>query len=201
MASSRASARFPARAALFAGLCVLATRSPAPLAAGDPSQPDLSQVFSDQRESVKADHDAMRHRMQAAPSDCRRMGPLSAQVSRDQQGVVDGLLGARAHRVQHALWHAVRGGVKKEEGDQIAAAFGAYWGEDHPYCPPPSSDPDAPGYNPVGEDFLYMHREMIGGLNGALVAGKLACIAGWDAVPDPAQWPLPDGDRTGAKSD
>jgi len=45
-----------------------------------------------------------------------------------------------------------------------------------------------------------MHRQMIGGVRSALLGGRQRCVAGWKTIPDPAQWPLPDGDTSGPKS-
>lgn len=139
----------------------------------------------------------------AAPADaadCEKAGGFSDSVGLEQQKLIAALVAGRGHRVQHALWHATRSGLSDKESSDVVAAFGASWTQGHPFCPPPKADAAAGGYNPVGEDFLYMHRQMIGGVRSALLAGRQKCVAGWKGIPDPAQWPLPDGDASGAKS-
>jgi hypothetical protein len=117
-----------------------------------------------------------------------------------QQKVVDRVMGSREHRLHHALWHAARGGLRASEVAQLTNAFGPTWQEARPLCPSPR-DASSSTYNPVGEDFLYMHRTMISMLQAAFIEAGLPCVKGWDHVPSLAEFAPPDSDREGAKSD
>lgn len=134
----------------------------------------------------------------ASYDECKKSGGFTDQVSKAQLGVVRAAMATRAHRLHHALWHNAR----TAPGDVFLsmAAFGASWSESRALCPPPKAEPNAPDYNPAGEDFLYMHRQMIGAVRGALMAGGQPCVSGWSGIPDPAQWPLPDAAQSGPKS-
>ncbi len=169
--------------------------------------PALGQLKSDEHAqegpAAPEAHGSSAHHMKmpaASSDDCRKTGGFVDHVSPAQQAIINTLIATRSHRLSHALWHAVRGGLTEKETAEAVTAFGASWGQDHPYCPPPKADSSASDYNPVGEDFLYMHRQMIGAVRGALVAGKQQCISGFSGIPDPTQWPLPDSDVSGAKS-
>ncbi|MGZ3722547.1 MAG: hypothetical protein ACXVA9_06435, partial [Bdellovibrionales bacterium] len=58
---------------------------------------------------------------------------------------------------------------------------------------------EASDYNPVGEDFLYMHHEMVQMLRSVLTVYNQKCIRPWTKVPDPREWPL-TGLKVGAKA-
>jgi hypothetical protein len=111
-------------------------------------------------------------------------------------------VGGAEHRLHHALWHAARGGLSAKESKLLVSSFGPSWKQMHPLCPRPGSDASAPDYNPVGEEFLYMHHQMISMVQEALAAAGKKCLTGWDKVPTPDQWPLPAGSKLeGAKSE
>src|SRR5437868_6350025 len=101
------------------------------------------------------------HEMNAVPETCDEThGTLN--VSKEQQIAINEIMGSREHRLQHALWHASRSELSNAEKHQILNAFGKSWGSFHNLCPSPKENADdLKSYNPAGEDFLYMHREMI----------------------------------------
>jgi hypothetical protein len=144
-----------------------------------------------------ASHMSHRH---TASVDCSRIG-WADKLTKAHQLVINELIAARDHRVQHALWHAVRSGLDDNQTKEVTTAFGSPWGQEHKLCPSPQNNEATAAYNPAGEDFLYMHRSMIEMVREAWTAKGLPCIKGFDGVPDPKQWPLPDATRSGAKSD
>ena len=149
-----------------------------------------------------AAHDMVAHDMtsmngSAAPVACKAW---TDRVTPEQQEVINAVIGARFHRLHHAFWHATRGGLEPSEMTRMVNAFGGTWTEVHPLCPQPQADSAAPGYNPVGEDFLFMHRQMIEMLRAGFVSLGLPCVTGWQHVPATEEWPLPDDSREGAKS-
>lgn len=130
---------------------------------------------------------------------CNKVG-WSNHVSKAQQQIIENIFAGRPHRLQHALWHAVRGGLSTENLSEVKAAYGPVWVQNHPLCPPPENNPGTRAYNPVGEDFLFMHHEMVMLLRAALAASGQKCISPWTAIPDPKHWPLPDKSTNGPKS-
>jgi len=150
------------------------------------------------------DHVASGHRggydEQQINSACDAIG-WTDTIGRDQQKVINAQFGGRAHRLQLALWHSVRGGLNASASDQVIQAFGQPWGVAHPLCPAPENNPTAPDYNPVGEDFLYMHQQNLLGLKAAFTAVGVKCVRAWDHIPTPEEWPIPDRVDIGAKSD
>jgi hypothetical protein len=112
------------------------------------------------------------------------------------QGVID-MMAARAHRMHHYLWHTVRNGwlLFPVAIRQQVTALG--W---EPPRPARRSTPDG-GSEPIldnmsGEDFLYMHREMIAAVNNKLSEiGDPAYqqVEGWPTPPGPGDedWPVP----------
>ncbi len=141
----------------------------------------------------------------ATEQDCLNnpAGPPTTQVSAAQQAVINQTVTNRGHRLQHALWHAMRSGLSSQQDHQVDAAYGLVWSQVHNYCPPPTADFNQSGYNPVGEDFLFMHHEMVASIRGALIHAKLQCIASWPSIPDPKVFSVPDADpnSNGPKSD
>jgi hypothetical protein len=126
---------------------------------------------------------------------------FSDTVTDAQQAVINSVIAARSHRLQHALWHATRSGLTDDEKTHVIGAFGPSWGEVHDLCPEPTADPSDHGYNPAGEDFLFMHRQMVTMLRAQFIANHLPCISGWTHVPTTTEWALPDSDTSGPKSD
>jgi len=133
------------------------------------------------------------------PEECDNAQGWTDAITPAQQEVITKVVGDRNHRMEHALWHASRSGFD-ENSDSVLKAYGADWINPHPLCPPPS-DQISENYNPAGEDFLYMHRIMVGAIRRALISAKLPCIRGWQSIPDPAEWPVPDNNQKNAKSE
>src|SRR5262245_17380591 len=88
-------------------------------------------------------------------------------VSQEQIQVLNTMSATRRHRLDHYLWHMLRGvrfDQRADLRDAVAEALGADW------VPPRPAN--SPAYNANGqaggEDFLYMHREMIVAANELL---------------------------------
>jgi hypothetical protein len=143
---------------------------------------------------------ASAHRHPSSHSGGDQCPSWSDTISDAQVAVIRDVMSNRFHRLHHALWHAARGGLTPRENHQLVNAFGASWSQVHPLCPEPGSKSDDPAYNPVGEDFLYMHRQMIGHLRAALAEKGLPCITGFQHPPAPEEWPMPGDSTEGAKS-
>jgi hypothetical protein len=103
------------------------------------------------------------------------------------------MLCQRARRLHHFIWHSVRNSWHQFPAvvQQQLSANG--WA-------PPRPAFDAAGnlnlQNGSGEDFLFMHREMIAHTNSALQAAAdpdYQQVEGWDTVPlpDDADFPVP----------
>ena len=108
----------------------------------------------------------------------------------------------RTHRMHHYLWHAVWDGWLSfsEQTRAIVKAQG--------WEPPRSSlNGDEPIFdNASGEDFLYMHREMIGAVNKKLAEIRdpsYPKVEGWPAPPDlnDADYPVPPAYSVGKPDD
>jgi hypothetical protein len=137
---------------------------------------------------------------------CLAAKGFSIEISQEQQNIIDAIIGKRSARTEHALWHASRSkdGLDSSFTTAVSKAYGPYWVNPDKLCPAPGSHDKK--YNPAGEDFLFMHRAMIGKirrgmLEGGLLAKPLPCISGWDQIPDPAIWPIPDNTNKDAKSE
>jgi hypothetical protein len=107
--------------------------------------------------------------------------------------VVKNMLATRAMRVHHYLFHQSRNqwNTLDAETQQEIRNLG---------CAPPRPARDSNGNyitnNNAGEDFLYMHRQMIGEINAILAKGNYTYgkrIVGWVDVPPPRDpdWPVP----------
>ena len=131
---------------------------------------------------------------------CDQVG-WTDDVSPQHQSIINQMMGSHDHRVHHALWHAVRGGVDKKTSLLVDHSYGMSWNLPHPLCPAPQDNATDAHYNPAGEDFLFMHRQMLEGLRQAFMRAGLKCVRGWSEVPSESQAALPDSDRTDAKSD
>lgn len=89
------------------------------------------------------------------------------------------MLGGRAHRLRHTVWHSVRGdwqSPKMTDVDRMRLKHLGWFLTDPPFNPQRVLDLT----NGAGEDFLYMHRRMIGMLH------DVYAVAGH---PPPAPWP------------
>lgn len=110
-------------------------------------------------------------------------------------------MAARAARQHHFLWHQVRNMWLAYDDDTRAELAKRGWEPPRPSQGPPPSQ-DVLLDNGSGEDFLYMHREMIGAVNRLLtdVADPAyPQVVGWPQVPDPAdtEYPVPPAWMTG----
>lgn len=103
------------------------------------------------------------------------------------------MMASREHRLHHYLWHNVRENWLRYGDATRAELAAAGWA-------PPRPALDAQGNpnfdNGSGEDFLYMHREMIAAVNRRLAeVGDPAYprVEGWTAPPpaDDPDWPVP----------
>ncbi|MBB6553605.1 Tat pathway signal protein [Nonomuraea rubra] len=95
----------------------------------------------------------------------------------------------RAVRLHHAVWHASRDTWQRLNEAQRKVY------RDHGWEPPRPSltrDQQVEFDNGSGEDFLYMHREMIRTVNGILV-GSGDRVVGWPSIPaaGDAEFPVP----------
>ena len=98
------------------------------------------------------------------------------------------MLASRRHRLRHFLWHSVRGAWNSPELTEDVKQFirGKGW------APPNDRVPfDANGKlqldNFAGEDFLYMHRQMIREVNDMLTQMGEPKLAAWDHLPAPGE--------------
>ncbi|MFD8376290.1 hypothetical protein ACFV2Z_37005 [Streptomyces sp. NPDC059688] len=101
------------------------------------------------------------------------------------------MLGSRAHRLHHAIWHGLRDNwVNPIDGDISDAdkveITNLGWAPPHPNQRPTRGtvekrDPD----NGAGEDFLYMHRQMIHQVRELLSGHGLPMIEAWTSIPSP----------------
>jgi hypothetical protein len=110
-------------------------------------------------------------------------------------------MAARAARQHHYLWHQVRNMWLAYDDATRAALRQRGWEPPRPSQGPP---PDRALLldNGSGEDFLYMHREMIGAVNRVLAEvadPKYPRVEGWPQVPPPGdtEYPVPPAWETG----
>jgi hypothetical protein len=107
------------------------------------------------------------------------------------------MMAERSHRMHHYLWHEVRNGwlsFSPEDRKRIAALG---WEPPRPARrarPDGSSEPILD--NNSGEDFLYMHRDMIASVNAKLAQVRDEAypkVQGWQSPPPPTDkdWPVP----------
>ena len=101
--------------------------------------------------------------------------------------------GNRAMRIHHYMWHQTRNQWNTLTEEQRTELTNRGWGVSRP-------SQDAQGTfitdNGAGEDFLYMHRQMIIDLNRILAAGNYTYgkqIVGWTEIPsqNDLNWPVP----------
>lgn len=95
------------------------------------------------------------------------------------------MLASETHRLHHAAWHDLRGrwsGLSKAKRDAILALG---WQPGHGE-PRPAVRNGAPIVeNGSGEDFLYMHREMIGMVRAIYEQAGQPVIASWVQISPP----------------
>ncbi|GCB52734.1 DUF4779 domain-containing protein [Streptomyces sp. NL15-2K] len=102
------------------------------------------------------------------------------------------MVGSRHHRLHHAIWHGLRDNwVNPSEGADISESDKVEitklgWAPPHPNQFPTRGtvdlrEPD----NGAGEDFLYMHRQMIQEVRKLLSEHGLPMIQAWTSIPSP----------------
>ncbi|MEO8372905.1 MAG: Tat pathway signal protein, partial [Candidatus Solibacter sp.] len=102
-------------------------------------------------------------------------------------------LARETYRLHHYLWHGVRSVWEALTDTQRRAILTIQLG-----WAPPRPGRDSAGNilldNNSGEDFLFMHRRMIGHLNALLAAEGQPQITGWNSIPGPddPDYPVPD---------
>ena len=94
------------------------------------------------------------------------------------------MLASQEHRLQHAVWHTLRAVwlnpalVDKDRLDIAAKGWDIK-------RPPRNTQGALDLSNGAGEDFLYMHRQMIGMVRGLYQKAGKSMIPPWDALPSP----------------
>ncbi|SEI12116.1 hypothetical protein SAMN05216228_102419 [Rhizobium tibeticum] len=100
------------------------------------------------------------------------------------------MLASRRHRLRHFLWHAVRGAWNNPQlTDEVKAFI-----RDKGWAPPNDRVPlDAERKlildNHSGEDFLYMHRQMIKEVGELLEQLGEQPLTSWRSIPKPGEHP------------
>jgi hypothetical protein len=97
------------------------------------------------------------------------------------------MLGSRAHRLRHTVWHTVRGDWNSRKMTQADRGKLKQLGW-HLADPPLTADRVLDLTNGAGEDFLYMHRRMIGMLHEVYDAAGKPRPRSWTQLP-PANVP------------
>lgn len=114
-------------------------------------------------------------------------------VQKMPQYVID-MMADRAWRMEHFLWHEVRNGWLFFDAPTQNALRGLGWEPPRPARRPGPNRPEVILDNNSGEDFLYMHRQMIGAVNDRLAGDpQYPKIEGWKPIPRPgnADYPVP----------
>ncbi|WP_458744801.1 Tat pathway signal protein [Candidatus Nitrosocosmicus sp. T] len=106
---------------------------------------------------------------------------------------VKNMLAIREHRIHHYLWHAVRDGWLRFDPTAQNDLRNKGW---EPPRPALDSNRRAIHTNGSGEDFLFMHRQMIIHVNSMLSQiqdPSYPAVKGWVAIPSPSDidYPVP----------
>jgi hypothetical protein len=98
------------------------------------------------------------------------------------------MLATREHRLHHAVWHAVRNswpGLSEKKKDAIRLLG---WGPGPANHERPAEQFRIPYVsNGSGEDFLFMHRQMITMVREMYESAGIAPIGSWKVIPPPGQ--------------
>jgi hypothetical protein len=92
------------------------------------------------------------------------------------------MFASRRHRLQHAVWHTVRGQWQALNSDPAVVQqidSRGWWPSRPPFRPDRTLDLE----NGAGEDFLFMHRVMIAMLRDVYAEAGATPPAGWTAIP------------------
>jgi hypothetical protein len=123
-----------------------------------------------------------------------------------QQIIIE--MSQRSQRLHHWLFHMVRNNWQFYDKETQDSIRNLGWEPPNPAMKPDSTTPS--GWSPIydnfsGEDFLFMHREMIKNVNHSLMQiqdPQYPKIEGWAKLPPPGDldYPVPPP-LTGIKSD
>ncbi|MGA2655513.1 MAG: Tat pathway signal protein, partial [Gammaproteobacteria bacterium] len=109
------------------------------------------------------------------------------------------ILASREMRLHHYLWHEIRENWNSYTAEQQQEVRQLGWEP-----PRPARKSKSDGYdwildNNAGEDFFFMHREMIELINAELKKLSLPLISGWEQLPAPndSEYPVPVYVQTG----
>jgi hypothetical protein len=139
------------------------------------------------------------------PPTRRRRPPrirLTARATSFPAAVIN-QMATREHRIHHFLWHEVRNGWLFYDAATRSAISQLGWEPPRPALRPGPGGRRVPILdNASGEDFLYMHRQMISQANAILSEvgdPEYPQIEGWPAIPDPTdvEFPVPPAWATG----
>lgn len=95
------------------------------------------------------------------------------------------MVASRHHRLHHLVWHTLRNAWADDSAipPPVKAKITALgWGPPRPVL---SAVGDPLFANGSGEDFLFMHRQMVNEINRALKEAGKRAIAPWSAIPPP----------------
>ncbi|RZA26895.1 MAG: hypothetical protein EOP10_02105 [Proteobacteria bacterium] len=151
------------------------------------------------------------------PGHCREW---SEKVTNPMFDTYVKVLGNADHRLWHYLWHGVRNSWHELSADErkVFTDLSPDWavpadrmlGDD---VLAQNATPIDARSNGSGEDFLYMHHNMISVLRGVLADAGQPCIVSWPTIPDPRPtaseteqrlatiFPFPNPSTEGSKSD
>lgn len=98
---------------------------------------------------------------------------------------VANLMAQRGWRMHHYIWHEVRNGWLFYDDATQGQLRALGWEPPRPARRPrPNGAPETILDNFSGEDFLYMHREMIGTVNQILAGDTdYPKVEGWSPIP------------------
>ncbi len=110
------------------------------------------------------------------------------------------MMAAKDWRLHHYLWHQVRNGWLSFDAATQETIRTMGW---EPPRPAQNKKGQPTLDNDSGEDFLYMHRQMIGTVNSELARigdSQYPKVQGWSAVPAPddASYPVPPAWHSGS---
>ena len=91
-------------------------------------------------------------------------------------------LASRHHRLHHFVWHSVRNGWTSFTADLQTEIEQLGWAPPRPALTPMA---DPVFGNGSGEDFLFMHRQMVIEVNKSLEEAHKPPIEPWDTIPGP----------------
>lgn len=113
------------------------------------------------------------------------------------------MMADRNVRMHHYLWHQVRNMWLFYDDDTRAQLQALGWGPPRPARRPgPDGRPRILFDNASGEDFLFMHRQMIADVNQVLARvgdPSYPKVTGWDPIPRPGdpEYPVPPAWESG----